>query len=87
MVRQVATRGRGVCETSKGKVLNIQYKVAQLGRRMVMLIMEIQSAKGPRPIGGLNSRRPAPSPRPGRHARAERTLIGWRGQLVRSGIF
>ena len=63
--RQVA-RARGVCETSTGKVLNIQYKVAQLGRSMVMLIMEIQSAKGRRPIGGLNSRRPAPSPRPGR---------------------
>ncbi|MFY0614737.1 MAG: hypothetical protein JXQ99_24625 [Hyphomicrobiaceae bacterium] len=62
-------KARGVCETSNGNVLNINYKVAQLGRRMVMMIMEIKSVKGRRPIGGLNSRRSAPStptPLPGR---------------------
>ncbi len=65
--RKIA-RARGVCETAKGKVLNISYKVAQLGRRMVMMVMEIKSA-GRRPVSGLggnkakpgNGRTPAPN--------------------------
>ncbi len=36
-------RARGVCETNKGRVLNITYKVAELGRKMVMMITEFRS--------------------------------------------
>ena len=40
-------RARGVCQTGSGKVLNITYKVAQLGQRMVMMVMELRSAGTP----------------------------------------
>ncbi len=53
-------RARGVCETSKGRVLNISYKVAQLGRRMVMMVMEIKSA-GNQPAGRVDRSRAGPS--------------------------
>lgn len=40
-------RARGVCETTSGKVLNITYKVAEIGQRMVMMVMELRSASAP----------------------------------------
>lgn len=54
--RNVA-RARGVCETSSGRVLNITYKVAELGRRMVMMVMEIKSSTG----AGGDKRPPGPN--------------------------
>jgi hypothetical protein len=39
-------RARCVCETDNGSVLNITYKVAELGQQMVMMVMEVQSAAG-----------------------------------------
>ena len=39
-------RAKGVCENGNGSVLNITYKVAELGRRMVMMVMEVKSAEG-----------------------------------------
>ena len=52
-------RARGVCETSKGTVLNISYKVAQLGRQMVMMVMEIKSA-GRKPVGRVDRSKAGP---------------------------
>lgn len=31
---------------AKGSVLNITYKVAELGRRMAMIVMEVESTSG-----------------------------------------
>ena len=42
--RRIA-RARGVCDTNKGSVLNITYRVAELGRQTVMMIMEVKSKK------------------------------------------
>ena len=39
-------RAQGVCENGNGSVLNITYKVAELGQRMVMMVMEVKSAGG-----------------------------------------
>ena len=36
-------RARGVCELSSGKIVNIDYKVAELGRRLIMVVMEMSS--------------------------------------------
>lgn len=47
--RRIA-RARGVCETSTGSVLNVSYKVAELGRRMIMIVMEVKTT-----AGGVNS--------------------------------
>jgi hypothetical protein len=47
-------RAKGVCETSKGAVLDITYKVAELGQRMVMMVMEV-NAKRPGGHAGGNS--------------------------------
>ena len=43
--RKIA-RARGVCETKSGSVLNITYRVAELGRGMMMMIMEVKTKKG-----------------------------------------
>lgn len=42
--RRIA-RARGVCETSTGSVLNVSYKVAELGRRMIMIVMEVETTR------------------------------------------
>ena len=49
--RRIA-RARGVCETSSGTVVTTSYKVAELGRRMIMIVMEVGSA------GGKSNRQP-----------------------------
>jgi hypothetical protein len=54
-------RARGVCETSKGAVLKVTYKVAELGRRLVMMVMEVRSAGVPAVRGRTGGRRPSPN--------------------------
>ncbi len=54
-------RAKGVCETSKGLVLDITYKVAEIGQRMVMMVMEVTSKSA----SGKPSAGPAPGPAPG----------------------
>jgi hypothetical protein len=54
-------RARGVCETSRGTVLKVTYKVAELGRRMVMLVMEVRAAGVPAVRGRTGVRRPSPN--------------------------
>ena len=49
-------RAKGVCETNKGAVLDITYKVAELGRRMVMMVMEVKSKR----VGGTAAGKPSP---------------------------
>ena len=39
-------RAQGACENGNGSVLNITYKVAELGQRPVMMVMEVKSAGG-----------------------------------------
>jgi hypothetical protein len=36
-------RASGVCQTAKGNIVNLTYKIAEIGRRMVMVVMEIRS--------------------------------------------
>lgn len=49
-------RARGVCATGDGKVLNTTYKVAELGQRMVMMVMELRSAAAAPAQNGLSSK-------------------------------
>lgn len=58
-VRTVSGRrmisARGVCETAKGTVLNITYKVAEIGRQLVMMVTEVKTAAGDAPSVGAPS--------------------------------
>lgn len=51
-------RAKGVCETNRGSILNISYNVAELGRRMVMMVMEVKVKA--KPTGNTAGGRRAP---------------------------
>ena len=46
-------KARGVCKSNNGKVLNLTYKVLELGQRMVMIVMEIGSAGGAKSVQSI----------------------------------